>query len=74
MPEVTYMTTSQLASLAHVDSSAVRAWVKKKKLVPAITTPGRHYRFKASDVAELLRMDEADVEAFVAADRAEATA
>lgn len=68
------MTTSQLASLAHVDSSAVRAWVKKKKLVPAITTPGRHYRFKASDVAELLRMDEADVEAFVAADRAEASA
>ena len=63
MTEVTYITTSQLASLARVDSSAVRAWVKKGKVTPAITTPGGHYRFKATDVAELLRMDAADIEA-----------
>ncbi|MGV2592132.1 UNVERIFIED_CONTAM: helix-turn-helix domain-containing protein [Mycobacterium avium subsp. hominissuis] len=63
MPEVTYVTTSQIASLARVDSSAVRTWVKKKKLKPAITTPGGHYRFKATDVASLLSMDISDVEA-----------
>ena len=68
MPEVMYMTTSQLASLAYVDTSAVRAWVKKGKITPAITTPGGHYRFKASDVADLLRMNIADVEGALQSD------
>ena len=66
MPEVTYITTSQLASLACVDSSAVRMWVKKGKVTPAMTTPGGHYRFKLTDIADLLKMDAADVEATLA--------
>ena len=60
MPEVTYITTSQVADLAKVDSSAVRMWVKKRKLKPAIKTPGGHYRFRLSDVEELLSAEPAE--------------
>lgn len=61
------MTTTQIATLAQVDSSAVRMWVKKGLLCPSITTPGGHYRFKTSDVAALLRMNLDDVEDAAAA-------
>lgn len=50
MPEVTLLTTSQVAKRYKVDPSAVRKWVADGKLTPAVKTPGGHYRF---DVATL---------------------
>lgn len=58
MSEVALITTSQIAELAKVDPSAVRMWVKKGKLKPAIKTPGGHYRFRLTDVEALLSADE----------------
>jgi excisionase family DNA binding protein len=45
MPEVVLLTTSEVAERFRVDTSVVRRWVAKKKLLPTITTPGGHYRF-----------------------------
>ena len=50
MPEVTLLTTSEVAKRFAVDVSAVRRWVAKGQLSPAITTPGGHYRFNAADI------------------------
>lgn len=54
MPEVTLITTSQVADKYQITASAVRRWVAAGKLKPAVTTPGGHYRFRESDVADLL--------------------
>lgn len=51
---VTLLTTSETARRAAVDTSTVRRWVEKGLLLPAVTTPGGHYRFDPSDVEELL--------------------
>ncbi|MGV7585856.1 helix-turn-helix domain-containing protein [Mycobacterium kansasii] len=51
MPEVVLLTTSQVAKRFRVDSSAVRRWVSKNLLTPAVTTPGGHYRFSEEAVA-----------------------
>jgi excisionase family DNA binding protein len=60
MPEVTaLLTTSELATLLRVDSSAVRKWVATGKLIPAVTTPGGHYRFKRADVDALRPAEQA---------------
>lgn len=54
MPEVTYITTSQVAAKFMVGTSAVRKWVAEGKLKPAITTPGGHYRFIESEIDALM--------------------
>lgn len=54
MPEVTYITTSQVADKFHVSTSAVRKWVADGKLKPALATPGGHYRFRLDDIDALL--------------------
>jgi excisionase family DNA binding protein len=53
MPEVTLITTSQVADIFKVNTSAVRKWVADGKLKPAVTTPGGHFRFSLSDVDAL---------------------
>ncbi|MGB7235913.1 MAG: helix-turn-helix domain-containing protein [Rhodococcus sp. (in: high G+C Gram-positive bacteria)] len=58
MPEVTLITTSQVAKLLGVDSSAVRKWVAQHRITPAATTPGGHYRFNRSDIDRLLATPE----------------
>ncbi|WP_156749445.1 helix-turn-helix domain-containing protein [Mycobacterium sp. E1747] len=50
VPELVTLTTSEVAARFRVDSSAVRRWVKDGKLIPAIKTPGGHYRFNAEDI------------------------
>ncbi|MCA4760872.1 MULTISPECIES: MerR family transcriptional regulator [Mycobacterium] len=50
MPDVVLLTTSEVAKRFRVDSSAVRRWVKKGKLTPAVTTPGGYYRFAEADI------------------------
>ena len=40
MPEVTLITTSQVADKYQITASAVRRWVAAGKLKPAVTTPG----------------------------------
>jgi len=60
MPEVTLITTSQVALKFGVDSSAVRKWVKEKKLKPAVTTPGGHHRFRVEDVEALMMGEPAE--------------
>jgi excisionase family DNA binding protein len=57
--ELVYITTTQVAGIFRVDSSAVRRWVSNGRLKPAITTPGGHYRFLLEDV-EALRAQLAD--------------
>ena len=54
MPEVTFITTTQVAERFHVDPSTVRKWVDKGVLKPAVSTPGGHYRFNEADVEALL--------------------
>ncbi|GAS94370.1 Gp35 [Mycolicibacterium canariasense] len=54
MPEVTYMTTSQVADKFGVLPSTVRKWVAENKLKPAVATPGGHYRFHPDDIDALL--------------------
>ena len=39
------ITTRELAELIPVDPSTIRRWVEQGKLVPAVTTPGGHFRF-----------------------------
>jgi len=46
------LTTSEVADRMRVDISTVRRWVAKRRLTPTITTPGGHYRFSESDLAE----------------------
>lgn len=60
MPEVTLITTSQVADKYQITASAVRRWVAAGKLKPAVTTPGGHYRFRESDVADLLAAEPVD--------------
>ena len=50
MPDIVLLTTSEVAERFRVDSSAVRRWVKKGLLVPAITTPGGYFRFAETDI------------------------
>lgn len=45
MPEVVLLTTTEVAERFRVDTSVVRRWIAKGKLIPTITTPGGHYRF-----------------------------
>ena len=52
MPEIVLLTTSEVAKRFKVDSSVVRRWVAGGKLKPDITTPGGHYRFDESVLAE----------------------
>jgi excisionase family DNA binding protein len=59
MPEVVLLTTSEVAKRFRVDVSAVRRWVSKGDLTPAITTPGGHYRFNEADI-EAFASDERD--------------
>ena len=47
------LTTAQVAQHFKVDASAVRRWVDAGKLVPAVTTPGGHYRFTRHDIDKL---------------------
>lgn len=63
MPEVTYITTSQVAAKFRVTTSAVRKWVAEEKLTPAITTPGGHYRFVESEIDALLAAGAAEATA-----------
>lgn len=51
--DLVYLTTTQVAEVFRVDSSAVRRWVAKGQLKPAITTAGGHYRFRRDDVERL---------------------
>lgn len=57
MPEVTLITTSQVATKFGVDSSAVRKWIAEGKITPAVTTPGGHHRFRLSDVESLMGIE-----------------
>lgn len=57
MPEVTLITTSQVATKFGVDSSAVRKWVLEGKITPALTTPGGHHRFRLVDIEALLGIE-----------------
>ena len=50
MQDVVLLTTSEVAEHFRVDTAVVRRWVAKKQLLPAITTPGGHYRFNAADL------------------------
>lgn len=59
MPELVLLTTSEVAARFRVDSSAVRRWVKKGKLRPAITTPGGYYRFAEADIDAFTQATEA---------------
>jgi len=52
MTEVVLLTTTEVAKRFRVDTSVVRRWVSGGKLKPAITTPGGHYRFDESSLAE----------------------
>jgi excisionase family DNA binding protein len=54
MPEVTLITTSQVADKFGVDSSAVRKWVAEGRLIPAVRTPGGHYRFDEASLAAFM--------------------
>lgn len=51
MAEVALITTTHVARMYGVDKSTVRKWVADGKLVPALRTPGGHYRFLASELA-----------------------
>lgn len=56
MPQdVVLLTTSEVAERFKVDSSAVRRWVKKGQLIPAIVTPGGYFRFAEEDIAAFER-------------------
>ncbi|WP_350476201.1 helix-turn-helix domain-containing protein [Microcella sp.] len=48
------ITTHDVATIARVDSSTVRRWVKAGLLKPSAVTPGGQYRFRRSDVEKLL--------------------
>lgn len=50
MSEPDLITTSEVAAILRVDTSAVRRWVATKKLIPAAATPGGHYRFHRVDI------------------------
>lgn len=54
MPEVTLITTSQVATKFGVLPSTIRKWVGDGKLKPAVTTPGGHFRFDANAITEVL--------------------
>lgn len=51
--------TGEVARLFRVDPKTVNRWVRRGKL-PAVRTPGGHYRFKASQIREVLRNSMAD--------------
>ena len=53
---VVFLGTRDIALRAGVDTSTVRTWVHDKKLTPAVTTPGGHYRFDpaAPDVVAII--------------------
>lgn len=53
MTKTAYVTTSQVSTRFGVDSSTVRRWVAQGKLIPAVTTPGGHYRFNVEDIDQL---------------------
>lgn len=53
MPEVVYLTTTEVAKRFKVDSSVVRRWVATGKLTPAIKTIGGHYRFDEASIDAL---------------------
>lgn len=55
---ITTLTTSEVAKLAHVDPSAVRRWVERGKLTPSMVTPGGHYRFDEEVVRRAFRIPE----------------
>lgn len=57
MPEVTFITTTQVAERFQVDPSTVRKWVDNGHLKPAIRTPGGHYRFRAEDVDAVMTVE-----------------
>ncbi len=44
----------EVAKLFHVDAKTVTRWAKRGWL-PCLTTPGRHRRYRLSDVEALLR-------------------
>lgn len=48
--QLALITTTQVAERFKVNASAVRRWVAKGQLKPAITTPGGHYRFSQADI------------------------
>ena len=50
MEEVAVITTTQVAKHYGVDKSTVRKWVADGKLIPALRTPGGHYRFLRSNL------------------------
>lgn len=53
--QVVHITTQELATEYRVDASTVRRWVESGKIVPALTTPGGHYRFVLEDVKASLQ-------------------
>ena len=59
MTEVVLLTTAEVAERLHVDTSVVRRWVSRGKIKPAVTTPGGHYRFNPSVLAEFIADGEA---------------
>jgi excisionase family DNA binding protein len=54
MPNVVMLTTRQVAERFGVDTSAVRRWVAKGQLTPAMTTPGGYYRFAETDLDQFI--------------------
>ncbi len=48
------LTASDLANLCQVDLKTIHNWVDRGR-IPHFRTPGRHLRFRSSDVAEFLR-------------------
>lgn len=51
--QVAYVTTAAVAKRFAVDPATVRRWAADGRL-PAVVTPGGHYRFRMEDVEALL--------------------
>lgn len=62
MTELALLTTSQVAKMLAVDPASVRRWATEGKLVPAVLTPGGHYRFRRADVERILSPADARTE------------
>lgn len=50
--EVANITTGEVARRYGMDASTVRLWIKHGLLKPSFVTPGGHYRFTETDLAD----------------------
>ncbi|WP_127842168.1 MerR family transcriptional regulator [Actinomyces wuliandei] len=72
--ELGYYTTSEVARQAGLGPQAVRAWVKKGWICPAMSTAGGHYRFDPAEVARVLSPGPTSASASPSSDRSSALA